>query len=369
VFLRDGFIANRQVRLRNARIGGSLECWGGNFLETQAFSLAMDGASVAESVFLSDGFIATSAISFVGAKIGGIVDDQQSWEGRTLLLDGFTWQRFGGKASTDAASRIRWLDRQPRPHLTTDFRPQPWEQCAKVLAEMGHEREATKIRIEKRKRMRMLDWRRSKSVWQKAKRVPSIIFDFILWLTVAYGYRPLLAGLWLLGLWIAASLAFTSLVPPTVMTPTDARVYLASTIPDACRDDWVSFTPPPRPTDAPQRIRWSETFRLPIDDRGGWPVPASWRDICNRAMPSEYTTFSPWVYTLDLLLPIVDLRQEKDWAPRVTDANGDVLAPLWSGASIGLGHITRFGEWALILLGWVLSALLIGAVTGIIRRD
>jgi hypothetical protein len=62
-----------------------------------------------------------------------------------LKLDGFTYDRFAGVAPTDAAARCRWLARQSREHRIDAFRPQPYEQAAKVLREMGHAADARKI--------------------------------------------------------------------------------------------------------------------------------------------------------------------------------------------------------------------------------
>src|SRR5262249_18449808 len=44
-----------------------------------------------------------------------------------LALDGFVYDRFGGDSPTDAATRIDWLNRQPKKHLSKEsFRPQPF---------------------------------------------------------------------------------------------------------------------------------------------------------------------------------------------------------------------------------------------------
>jgi hypothetical protein len=50
--------------------------------------------------------------------------------------------------------------------------------------------------------------------------------------------------------------------------------------------------------------------------RSSGPRLTTWT-ICP-ALPNEYTTYNPLLYSLDLVLPLVDLQQEKDWAPIVT---------------------------------------------------
>jgi hypothetical protein len=268
---------------------------------------------------------------------------------------------------------------------------------------MGHERDATLIRIEKRRHMRWLEWHRTKTgpawddlkqasveAWEKSDwpsaynalkcgrtfgiqlarkllRLSGVAVDSLFSVTVAYGYKPLRAVLWLLCFWLAFAAYYAWAIPARVMAPTDALVYQSSAIPPECRDDWIDFKPKSRPNDGARREEMSQKLGLLAHDRDDQPFAADWPTICKATMPPEYTTFSPAVYALDLLLPIIDLRQEKDWAPRVTDERGNIVAPIIDGW--GWGYVTRIIEWIMILLGWILSALLIGAVTGIIRRD
>ncbi|MGH8886212.1 MAG: hypothetical protein ACRDYX_13740 [Egibacteraceae bacterium] len=64
-----------------------------------------------------------------------------------------------------------------------------------------------------------------------------------------------------------------------------------------------------------------------------------------------HPAFYPAIYTLDVLLPIVDLRQEL-WVP-------DPRKPY------GIWYLT----WFSIAAGWTLTTLLVGALTGLLRRD
>ena len=64
-------------------------------------------------------------------------DEANAWaKGSTLA--GLVYKSLGGKASTDAATRIKWLKLQRDQDLGEDepkqgFRPQPWKQLQKVL--------------------------------------------------------------------------------------------------------------------------------------------------------------------------------------------------------------------------------------------
>lgn len=59
-------------------------------------------------------------------------------------------------------------------------------------------------------------------------------------------------------------------------------------------------------------------------------------------------TFNPLAYTLDVLLPIVDLGQKSAWQPQ-----GPTL--YWS--------------WALTLAGWVLTTAVVAGLAGVLKRD
>jgi hypothetical protein len=64
--------------------------------------------------------------------------------------------------------------------------------------------------------------------------------------------------------------------------------------------------------------------------------------------------FQPLVYSIDTLLPVIDLQQEKYWAAKP-------LTPMGSWIRVYL--------WVHMALGWILITLLVSAWTGIIKRD
>jgi len=80
----------------------------------------------------------------------------------------------------------------------------------------------------------------------------------------------------------------------------------------------------------------------------------------------EYTGFSPFLYSLDLILPLVDLQQEHDWAPMIPTPQ-NTWANEWSNLK-NLKHWTRFLMWLEILFGWMASLLLVAVVSGLTKR-
>ncbi len=361
VFFDVGFQATGEVRLLGATIGGNLTCRGGRFEQSEGFALSLDGAEIAGAAYFDGEFRATGVFRLPGASIAMLFD--HAGTGPPLILDGLTGTRFGNGSACDAASRIAWLDRQPDRDLGADFKPQPWEQCAAVLAAMGHEEDAKLVRMEKRRRMRRARLLRATTLLDKLRAHISGIFDRLLDLSIGYGWRPMRPVYALLVVWLVASFGYAAL-PPGIMAPTDPRLFLDPSIPAECRVDWIGLTGPvpPRPDDESRRRTLTGT---PAEE----PPPA-WKDICGRRLPSEYSAFQPVLYALDVLLPVVDLRQERDWAPRVTDVDGKSLRPIGHDPEgWGWGYVVRAFEWFLIAFGWVASLLLAAAVSGVVRRD
>src|SRR5262249_19226541 len=74
----------------------------------------------------------------------------------------------------------------------------------------------------------------------------------------------------------------------------------------------------------------------------------------------------PLLYSLDVFLPFVNLHQEHYWWP---DANANGHAQ-WLGQSWNCrGWMVRTYLWLQIMAGWLLSAVFIAGITGLIRSD
>ena len=68
VFLRNGFQSTGPVRLMGAKIGSSLYCSGGRFLDSEK-ALICDRLETAGSVFLREGFESVGEVRLAGARI------------------------------------------------------------------------------------------------------------------------------------------------------------------------------------------------------------------------------------------------------------------------------------------------------------
>ncbi|CUH82370.1 hypothetical protein [Tropicibacter naphthalenivorans] len=78
---------------------------------------------------------------------------------------------------------------------------------------------------------------------------------------------------------------------------------------------------------------------------------------CARFLPPEYSTFNAWLYAADVVIPLLDLRQEREWSIRATRMED--LGP----SLLGIVFIAL--ESLFILVGWLIALILAGAVTGL----
>jgi hypothetical protein len=108
----------------------------------------------------------------------------------------------------------------------------------------------------------------------------------------------------------------------------------------------------------------------------GWPIvwAAKRAGVMRPTFPenippsseSDYEELHPLLYSLDAFLPFVNLHQEHYWWPN-SKASGDCVI---LGRKFRLrGSLVRHYLWLQIFSGWLLSAILIAGVTGLMRSD
>lgn len=399
-FLRHGFIANGEVRLRGALINGSFSCNGGEFNGINADALCLDSAEIKGNVNLGKGFIAKAHVILAGVKIDGdlncnggsfdgfagraltldgsvikgafffrklmqpvnkvsltsacishFVDDKNSW-GMELVFDNFIYESFSGGAPTDAATRIAWLDKQSAAHAGLDkkgaeFKPQPWRQLIKVLREMGHAEDARQVSIAFEQRLRAAnligqtpkDWNRFRAwSYRKISRTGHRLFGVL----TGYGYRPLRLLAWMVGVWLFCAVLYWCAAVQGVFAPSDPLVFQNEKY-EVC---------------APSYVAPASAVVSPIKGAGNWYLCA--------ALPEEYSGFSPLAYSLDVIFPLVDLQQESSWSPLIPTPNKTWYKELFTFE--GGKHWTRLLVWFEILFGWVASLLLVAVVSGLTKR-
>lgn len=246
-----GFVADGQVILSDAQIGGSLDCTGGEFDNDGKIAIAAQGLTVTRDVTFERGFVARGGVDLADAVIGGdlkcggvfqydgvalalrgasvsgrfevrfdpepkgeidlsqatvgrLDDEDAAWPAR-LRLDGF---KYGGiPVEGTVRDRLLWLERNPR------FVPQIYLQLASVYHEAGSDGDSTTVSIaredaRRRSQRGLLGW---------CKQIVGLALKY----TVQYGYRPLWVLWWVAALEIAGSVVFWQFHDHGIIQPVD----------------------------------------------------------------------------------------------------------------------------------------------------
>jgi hypothetical protein len=311
-------------------------------------AISLVNARIEGGLFLHNAVI-DGSLDLKSAYARVLVDSKKSWPKKpvkhsvgaskirphrnVIHLDGFTFDRFGGGAPRDAATRMEWLSLQPRDHMGSDFRPQPFEQLIKVLKEMGHPEEVRNLSIKREKRLHMS---RRTRWWKPGRRLPALSSLFatvgVGWM-MGYGYRPLRVLRIMLLVGLLFGVFYDLAKDHDVFAPSDAQILVHEKA-RACK---------------------LEKNGQEVKD---WPT-------CLAIEVPEYPRFNPYVYSLNVMFPVVDLFQQRSWLPvgkQLTfesEILGKVKMPRWT---------TEVAVWAELFIGWSLSILAVALFSGMIRK-
>ncbi len=240
---------------------------------------------------------------------------------------------------------MEWLKLQPRNHMEEDFRPQPFEQLIKVLKNMGHPEDVRELAIE---------WeRRLFKIRRKRGALFSRLHAYFLTATVGwlmgYGYRPFRAIVFMLVTGVFCG-AFYDCVKDQAFVPRDSQILVYGEVRDC-----VHPAPPKKNLDTKrEQTPELETGRKPKT----WPK-------CLEENMKEYPRFYPYVYSFNVLFPIVDLFQEKAWVP----IRKEVELALPGGWTVRTpGWLTELVVYAELAFGSLVSMLAVALFSGLIRK-
>ncbi|HEY9163367.1 MAG TPA: hypothetical protein VIN57_02060, partial [Magnetovibrio sp.] len=278
VFFRNTTVTGA-TRLLGADITGNLECDGATF------SHEGDIAFIAQRLVVGGRFFwrklagpPKGDINLNHAQVGDFVDDGSGWpdigKGH-LVLDGFCYETIG--PDTTATTRKQWLARMPttqdgNPDENPAFWPQPYEQLIKVLRAAGHDADARRIAIAKRddyrKHLRLRAMRMEEETTHYIpgeghyrERLGLLLAKY----TVGYGYWPWLPLMWIGGIIVLGAFIYGGADNAEYMHVAKERVYMDGT--------------------------YKQTHQL----------------------PAEYPPFNALVFSIDTMIPFVDLHQEAYW--------------------------------------------------------
>ena len=143
-------------------------------------------------------------LDFTSAKADFFKDSAGYWQSGDVILDGFEYRSIEMKRVT-VKRREQWLSRamqasRRKPGGDHDgYLPQPYEQLAAAYRRAGDDAAARSIQLAKYKqRNRVTSWSR----WY------SKLWNIVQDVAIGYGYRPLRAFLWLVGLFALGVVLF-----------------------------------------------------------------------------------------------------------------------------------------------------------------
>lgn len=328
--LLRGVTITGEVRLVGGHFGGDFDCTSATFVQPGGYALRLNRATIDGAFFLRQDAVVEGVLDLTATSIGAIDDDRKSWpQPNSLLLNRCRYGAFIG-GPVDAQSRLDWLARQ----MPKDFWPQPYEHLASVLREMGHNEDATAVLITKEKLQRRARRERAKS---SLLRFALAVSDGILAVTLRYGRQPLFALLWLILFWGLGVGIFGLGERNSAMKP-NSTVVLRSL-------EWTMCNLPQT------EHRYMPTAGQVLAGRA---QPGQTQLICFLDQPeaSSYPEFNPFMYSLDVLLPVLEIGQKAHWRPDPSKPNGS---------------FTLYYYFFQSVVGWALSLLAVAGFSGLVK--
>jgi hypothetical protein len=305
VRLGEGFHSEGIVILNRCLIEGRLECTSGRFQGSALPANAQrDHAIEAISATIRGGIdlgwqSISPSVDFTNASTTFLADSPENWPLR-FIISGFSYDRFQqpqGSASEDTwdtDARCRWLARQ------MVFDSGPYEQAARVFRQHGYTSEAERVLIAQRRQARKFLRGRGAVARRTLDRVYGVV--------VGYGYRPGRV------LWLLAALLI--IVAASLEVPAARSTMRATSPTGAVYTTQGPLVPPDLPAKASQTI-----------------------DSCGNG---QVRCFSPVLYAIDTVIPLISLDQRSTWYPD-SDIRYGTLMQWWLDLST--------------ILGWLLSSI------------
>ena len=327
VLLSEEFEARGRIVLFRAVITGNLQISGA----TLTTGLVAQGMRVRAGFFWRNVTGDGIEVDLIDAHVGTLIDSPGSWTSvKRLRLSSFRYDRIESKM--DVQERLDWLAKHDA--TVCPFTPQPYVQLANVLRRQGMISAVNTVMIKREDLQCDADMEQAVegNEWWGLFALVMLLRPFLSlpfkWM-FGYGHQPARVLLWIaaiLGItfWFAQKIHIHGQFAPT------SSVVLPS-------QDWLDSFPTDPVPDSP-------LWRLQLD---AWAQTTS---------GSDYTSFSAFLYALDLFIPLDALGQEKNWAPSAERG--------WWG---DWGHQLR---WLVQMASWVITAIGAAVLTGLIgRRD
>ncbi|MGS4947266.1 hypothetical protein ACVDG3_17445 [Meridianimarinicoccus sp. RP-17] len=317
------------VSLVTAQVGGDVNLTGAQISHPGDMAAHLDRTVVKGALFLRKGARINGTLSLNGANLGAILDDPACWPAKgDLRLNRCLYGALLGGA-IEARTRLDWLARQTPERWGEDFWPQPYEQLAAVLGQMGHDEDKRRVLVTKERLARRARRRRARN---PLTRLRLALIDGLMGLTVGYGRKPLRAMFWILLIWVTGTGVYAHLDDEGALRP-NAPVILRS-------PEWVLCATP---------AGTGTTLASVGQNREGLARPAETQLACYRRQPeaSAYPKFNAAMLSADALLPGLGGGQVNYWSPDTRSEIGN--AGKWfmyfqtaAGVALGLLAVAGF---------------------------
>lgn len=329
-------------------------------------------------------------LNFANTSVRVLHDSIDSW-GVNFNIDGFEYESFADVKSMNVDSRLRWMESAMINRNRDSFSSQPWKMLQTVLRNAGHNSAAAKVGYVYE----------NKLLANGSFNFFGKIAHYLYGVFTGYGYRCMRLLWWSLGVWLVFGFFYWYVASQhAVFSPTNPLVFKREMYPGCFSDVAVDVNNRASHLDRIKFEKFSALYYLnflgdtpyggvsvgisdaekmkfglandlvdlPVVDyvksSGGSEIKDNWYYCA--ALPSEYTALSPLAYSLDVVLPIVDLQQQKDWAPMTpTPKSGffeEIMDFSWQ-------HATRMAVWVETLFGWLLSSFLLAILSGMVRKN
>ena len=355
LFIHKRSVFKGEVKLTGIDIGGQAILRDFSVVPnlTNPGTLSLDNARIGNGLVLK-GVDATDEIDVSQTITASLNDDYETWEkAKGYNIEGFNYRRLLSEAY-DIHKRLKWIESSrhagtapeggstEKAYSSDKFTPQPFQQLAQVVGEMGHRKDRSKVLYNMERQLRKWQAREMRlksdrsldgswkagftSLFDELRLAAFGVSSGLLRLIVGYGYKPensLICALAVIG---ATTVVVNQAYLQGDFTPTAAPVLVSE--------------------------RW-QSLAAPIE-LGGHANPAEvWGTRLEEGR--DYSTFNALYYSADLFVPLVDFGQDSDWAPSTTRSE-------W-------GRVLHWSEPVIRLIGWVVSALGAAAIAGIVRNE
>ncbi|PWG09325.1 oxidoreductase [Streptomyces sp. V2] len=179
------------LRLDDGRFGDAVDLQSARFPLTDDQELSLRRVHASELRFLGQ-HPERGTVVLSGTRVVNLIDRATAWPGPGRLhMAGFTYDNLIPVGPFPLAARLEWVAA-----ATAEYAPEPYERLAAVLRAGGEDQDAREVLLAKQRRRRETLPPGAK-LWGYAQ-------DW----TVAYGYRPGRAAVWMGVLWAAGSVAY-----------------------------------------------------------------------------------------------------------------------------------------------------------------